>query len=114
MHFSTSNQKTRNQTFVKCESTFSDCNDYEKEVKRNKESIKQKLDANRMTFKSINDRLKNKNNDSDKSFDEVLKNDTSYEFQTSFANVKSSDKKADLSTDDLVCAGELNENTQTE
>ena len=38
-------------TFVKSESKYFDCNDYEKEVKRNKESIKQKFDANRMSFK---------------------------------------------------------------
>ena len=100
--------------FVKSESKFSDCKENENEAKRNKESVKQKCDANSMGYNSTNDRVKNKNKESAKSFDEVSKHDTSYKFQTSFATANSLDKKADLSTDDLVSAGELNENTQTE
>ena len=101
-------------TFVKSESKFSDYGETDKEFQRTKGPLQHKCDVNSMMFKSVKDKAKHKNKDLEESYCEVLKNDVSFKFQPSCVNANSSDKKAELSTECLVTAGELNKSTHHE
>jgi len=108
-------------TFAKSVSKFCDCKENENEAQRNKESIKQKCDANSMRFRSTNDGVKREENVSKEHFHMKRKSNASRMSRLTseaefFSPVSSnlSDKKADLSTDDLFNASEVNVNIQTQ
>ena len=87
---------------MKTESKFCDYEESGNKSQKSKECMRQKIDAKSMSFESTINSDKHKNKDSEENFDEVSKNNASCKVQLSVVKSSSLDKKADISTDDLV------------
>ena len=103
---------------MKCGSKYADCKENENEAQRKQEYLKQKCDANSMSFKWTNDKVKCEEV-SKEDFHLEGKSNVSHMSKISNSEFYSSvfsllDKKADFSIDDLFSASKVNVSTQAQ